>query len=70
MSIIEGMIEQRRLARRANCEVKAWRITELQAWELADEYRLVLKSRQSLREVVAAMKRGEIRMFGAQVSVR
>lgn len=70
--ITSAMIEQHRLAQHARCRVRAWRLTELEAWRLADEIRWMqpLPAYSTSGALVDAMKRGEVRMFGAQVSVR
>lgn len=70
--VTSAMIEQRRLALRARCRVTGWRLTELEAWRLADEIRWMqaIPTYSTCAALVSAMKRGEIRMFGAPISVR
>lgn len=74
MSIVSGMVEQRRIAAHARCRVKSWRLTELQAWELADEIRWLRldfkEITQSLEQIVQSMKDGKITILGAKVTLR
>lgn len=72
MTVIQWMIERRRLERRALREVNEWRLTELQAWELGDEMmplQLSPKRCSTVKQIVEAMKRGEIRVLGKSVIV-
>lgn len=72
--IRNGMIEQLRLARRSRYHITSWRLTELQAWQLADEIRWVQRefnvSPSYLCEIVESMKAGNIRVLGAKVVVQ
>jgi hypothetical protein len=74
LTIVQHIIAHRRSFHRARCRVKAWKITEAQAWQLADETSVFLGTRSTERrhisEIVEATKRGEIRMMGAKVIVR
>lgn len=64
--IIRAMVKVRRRAMRRNCRVKEWNLTEDQAWQLARETSMNLGDNVDL---FFAMKRGTIRMLGAQVKV-
>lgn len=68
--IITQMFRQRYHALRANCRVKSWRLTEQQAYLLADEIGWGLNLLASAIEMVEMMKRGEVTVLGAPVSVR
>lgn len=74
MSIVQAMVEQRRLAHHARCRVKEWRISEPDAWTLAYEVRWLRSgiqfAPQPISEIVQSMKRGEVSMFGARVRVK
>lgn len=72
ITVTDAMIKQRQMARRARCRISAWRLTELEAWRLADEIRWMqpLPAYSTCGALVDAMKRGEILMFGVPVNVR
>lgn len=67
--MLKKMIEWRRLAAHARCRIKAWKVTEDEAFSLARECQGVFSGRSTF-DVVEEMKAGLVRILGAEVIVR
>ncbi len=67
--ILPAMIQIRCGAHHARCRITKWRLTDCQAWQLADETR-GWNGLQSIFEAYSVIKAGNLTLFGARVSVQ